>query len=104
MSDGRYIGNPAEVEAHCLGFSAQLSEMGVGQEKRKALARAMTQAVGGCANLMPTLITLEPPMILRAFAEGELTDVCLQIAEAMVKENSESAAEFDEIAQRLRAL
>ncbi len=104
MSDGRYIGNPAEVEAHCLGFSAQLREMGIDQEQRKALARAMTRAVGGCANLMPALITLEPPMILRAFADGELAVVCLQIAEAMVKENSEVAAEFDEIVQRLRSL
>ena len=104
MSDGRYIGNPAEVEAHCLGFSAQLWEMGIDQEQRKALARAMSQAAGGCANLMPALITLEPRMILQAFAEGELAVVCLQIAEAMVKEGGEAAAEFDEIAQRLRAL
>lgn len=103
MSDGRYIGNPAEVEAHCLGFSAQLREMGIDQEQRKALARAMSQAAGGCANLMPALIALEPQMILQAFAEGELAVVCLQIAEAMMKEGSEAAAEFDEIAQRLRA-
>ena len=104
MTDGRYIGNPAEIEAHCLGFSAELSELGVDGESRKALACAMTEAVGGPANLMPALITLKPQMILRFFAEGELAAVCLEIAETMVKDGGDNAAEFDEIAQRLRAL
>ena len=104
MSDGRYVGNPAEIEAHCIGFSAELCQLGVADGQRKELVAAMTQAVGEPANLMPALIAMHPQKILQAFADGELAAVCLKFAELLTSQVAEHAAEFDEIAQRLRAL